>query len=253
MSLYRGTRRSSPRSPPTSEVRRRRSRRRSSRSGSPSLVVVALGVVFSQVNYALSDRVLTQSCIEQQISPEDNGAIGVCNIVEALDGPAHDRIALPGDRARGPRAGPRPRHLPADGFRSGGGTTRSPARSSGSQGDPPGDRHPVVPVGEPRAVRQALPQLRGSRGLRRRVRPRGPEHPDPRVRRGARRHRDRPRPGRARRSRSGERSGPQRAIYINFFRGTPLIWQLVAGYFLLLFGFGIRSVGVRRRRSSCSR
>jgi polar amino acid transport system permease protein len=28
--------------------------------------------------------------------------------------------------------------------------------------------------------------------------------------------------------------------YINFFRGTPLIWQLVTGYFLLLFGFGIR-------------
>jgi His/Glu/Gln/Arg/opine family amino acid ABC transporter permease subunit len=29
-------------------------------------------------------------------------------------------------------------------------------------------------------------------------------------------------------------------VYINFFRGTPLIWQLVAGYFLLLFGFGVR-------------
>ena len=29
-------------------------------------------------------------------------------------------------------------------------------------------------------------------------------------------------------------------IYINFFRGTPLIWQLVTGYFLLLFGFGLR-------------
>ena len=29
-------------------------------------------------------------------------------------------------------------------------------------------------------------------------------------------------------------------IYINFFRGTPLIWQLVTGYFMLLFGFGIR-------------
>jgi polar amino acid transport system permease protein len=28
-------------------------------------------------------------------------------------------------------------------------------------------------------------------------------------------------------------------IYINFFRGTPLIWQLVTGYFMLLFGFGI--------------
>ena len=28
-------------------------------------------------------------------------------------------------------------------------------------------------------------------------------------------------------------------IYINFFRGTPLIWQLITGYFVLLFGFGI--------------
>jgi His/Glu/Gln/Arg/opine family amino acid ABC transporter permease subunit len=34
---------------------------------------------------------------------------------------------------------------------------------------------------------------------------------------------------------------PARA-YINFFRGTPLIWQLTAVYFLLPFGFGIRGV-----------
>jgi polar amino acid transport system permease protein len=32
---------------------------------------------------------------------------------------------------------------------------------------------------------------------------------------------------------------PARA-YINFFRGTPLVWQLSAGYFLFLFGFQIR-------------
>jgi polar amino acid transport system permease protein len=29
-------------------------------------------------------------------------------------------------------------------------------------------------------------------------------------------------------------------IYINFFRGTPLIWQLFTGYFMVLFGFGLR-------------
>ena len=29
-------------------------------------------------------------------------------------------------------------------------------------------------------------------------------------------------------------------VYINFFRGTPLIWQLAAFYFLLLFGFEVR-------------
>ena len=55
--------------------------------GIAALVVIALGVVVSQVNYALSDRVLTQNCLDEQISPEDNGAIGVCNIVEALEDP----------------------------------------------------------------------------------------------------------------------------------------------------------------------
>ena len=55
--------------------------------GIASLVVITLGVVVSQVNYALSDRVLTQNCLDEQISPEDNGAIGVCNIVEALEDP----------------------------------------------------------------------------------------------------------------------------------------------------------------------
>ena len=29
-------------------------------------------------------------------------------------------------------------------------------------------------------------------------------------------------------------------VYINFFRGTPLIWQLATFYFLLLFGFEVR-------------
>ena len=33
--------------------------------------------------------------------------------------------------------------------------------------------------------------------------------------------------------------GPART-YINFFRGTPLIWQLATFYFLLLFGFQLR-------------
>jgi polar amino acid transport system permease protein len=28
--------------------------------------------------------------------------------------------------------------------------------------------------------------------------------------------------------------------YINFFRGTPLVWQLSAGYFLFLFGLNVR-------------
>jgi His/Glu/Gln/Arg/opine family amino acid ABC transporter permease subunit len=28
-------------------------------------------------------------------------------------------------------------------------------------------------------------------------------------------------------------------MYINFFRGTPLIWQLATGYFIVLLGFGV--------------
>ena len=55
--------------------------------GIASLVVIAVGVLFSQVNYAFSDRVMTQYCLDQQISPEDNGGIGVCNIIEALQDP----------------------------------------------------------------------------------------------------------------------------------------------------------------------
>ena len=55
--------------------------------GIASLVVIALGVLFSQVNYAFSDREITQYCIDQQISPDDNGGIGVCNIIEALQDP----------------------------------------------------------------------------------------------------------------------------------------------------------------------
>ncbi len=55
--------------------------------GVASLVVVVGGLLASQLNYALSERALTQSCIEEGISPDDNGAIGVCNIVEALRDP----------------------------------------------------------------------------------------------------------------------------------------------------------------------
>lgn len=34
-------------------------------------------------------------------------------------------------------------------------------------------------------------------------------------------------------------------VYINFFRGTPLIWQLSFFYFLFLFGFELRELGQR--------
>ena len=107
--------------------------------------------------------------------------------------PAHDGVALPRRRFGWPGPGPRPRLLPAHGHR----TAEGPCdhrRGARVAGHPPGDRHPVVPVGQPRTVRQALPQFRRSRGVRKRVRPRCPQHLDAGVRRGARRHRDRPHP-----------------------------------------------------------
>ena len=46
---------------------------------------------------------------------------------------------------------------------------------------------------------------------------------------------------------SGRRAARAPArIYVNFFRGTPLIWQLATFYFLLLFGFEVQAVGVQR-------
>jgi polar amino acid transport system permease protein len=56
--------------------------------GIASLVLVIGGVAFTQLNYALSDRVLTASCIEAKLTPDITGAVGVCNIVEALRSPA---------------------------------------------------------------------------------------------------------------------------------------------------------------------
>jgi polar amino acid transport system permease protein len=42
------------------------------------------GTAFVQINYALSDRVLTQDCIDLGITADITGAVGVCNIVEGL-------------------------------------------------------------------------------------------------------------------------------------------------------------------------
>ena len=56
--------------------------------GIASLICVLGGVAFTQLNYAVSDRVLTKTCIDVGLTPEITGALDVCNIVEALRSPA---------------------------------------------------------------------------------------------------------------------------------------------------------------------
>jgi polar amino acid transport system permease protein len=49
-----------------------------------AIVAVLGGTVFVQLNYALSPRVVTQDCAELGVTPDLTGALGVCNIVEGL-------------------------------------------------------------------------------------------------------------------------------------------------------------------------
>jgi len=206
--------------------------------GIASLVIIAAGIVFSQVNYTLSDRVLTRNCIEEEISPEDNGAIGVCNIVEALQDPATSGALYLGIG------------LGAAALVLGAGTYRrmdSKRRRDdaitgavlGSQG--------VLLAAFVLWFRSASPGLFAKHFL---------NFADLEgywgsfVRAATKT---------LTLAFAGELGGiviglvlgvlalssrrvvraPAR-IYINFFRGTPLIWQLITGYFMLLFGFGIR-------------
>lgn len=206
--------------------------------GVASLVVVTLGVLIAQVNYALSDRVLTRSCVEQEISPEDNGAIGVCNIVEALGDPVTS-VSLYAGIGLGAVA----MVLGITTYRR---MDTKRRRDHAITGAVLGSQGVLLAL----AIlwfRSATPglfskhflnfaDLEGYAGA---------------FVRGAR--------NTLILAFSGEIGGiviglilgvitisprasvraPAR-IYINFFRGTPLIWQLVTGYFLLLFGFGVR-------------
>jgi len=206
--------------------------------GIASLVIIAAGIMFSQVNYALSDRVLTRNCIEEEISPEDNGAVGVCNIVEALQDPVTSGalylgiglgvIALVLGAGTYRRMDSKRRRdnaitgavLGAQGillaafvlwFRS-----ASPglfAKHFLNFADLEGYWGSFVRAATKTLTLAFAGELGGiviglvlgvlALSSRRVVR------------------------------------APAR-IYINFFRGTPLIWQLITGYFMLLFGFGIR-------------
>src|SRR5512132_1620003 len=205
--------------------------------GIASLVVIALGVIVSQVNYALSDRVLTQNCIDEEISPKDNGAIGVCSIVEALDDPL-----TTGALYLGIGLGGFALVLGASTYRRMDSKRR---RDQAITGAVLGSQAVLLAI----AIlwfRSATPglfakhflnfaDLQGYGGA---------------FVRGAK--------NTLILAFTGEMGGiviglvlgilvlsQRRAVrapartYINFFRGTPLIWQLVTGYFLLLFGFGL--------------
>jgi glutamine transport system permease protein len=206
--------------------------------GIASLVVVVVGVLASQVNYALSDRSLTSACVEESISQDDNGAIGVCNIVEAL----RDPLAT-GSLYLGIGLGAAAAVLGAATYRGMDSKRRRDHAVTGAVLGAQGALLAAVIL----YFRSADPalfsknflnfaDLEGSLGA---------------FVRGA--------GNTLLLAFAGELGGiliglflgvltlsryrsvraPAR-MYINFFRGTPLIWQLSAGYFVLLLGFEIR-------------
>ena len=206
--------------------------------GIASLVVITLGIVFTQTNYALSDRVMTRYCIDQEISPKDNGGIGVCNIIEALQDPVTTGTVYAGIV------------LGAIALVLGSSTYRrmdsKRKRDQAITGAILGSQGILLAafILWFRAVSPGLfakhflnfADLQGYGGA---------------FLRGIR--------NTLVLAFAGELGGiviglilgvltlskrrvvraPAR-IYINFFRGTPLIWQLFTGYFMLLFGFGLR-------------
>jgi His/Glu/Gln/Arg/opine family amino acid ABC transporter permease subunit len=206
--------------------------------GIASLVVITLGIVFTQTNYALSDRVMTQYCLDQEISPKDNGGIGVCNIIEALQDPVTS-----GTVYAGIVLGAIALVLGASTYRR---MDSKRKRDQAITGAILGSQGILLAafVLWFRAVSPGLfakhflnfADLQGYGGA---------------FLRGIR--------NTLVLAFAGELGGiviglilgvltlskrrvvraPAR-MYINFFRGTPLIWQLFTGYFMLLFGFGLR-------------
>jgi polar amino acid transport system permease protein len=205
--------------------------------GIASLVVITVGVLFSQLNYAFSDRVMTQYCIDQEISPDDNGGIGVCNIIEALQDPTTSGALYLGIGLGGLAlvlGGSTYKRMDSKRKRDHAIT----GAVLGSQGVLLG-----LAILWFRSVSPGLfakhflnfADLHGYAGT---------------FLRGMR--------NTLVLAFAGEMGGiviglilgvltlsarrsvraPAR-LYINFFRGTPLIWQLITGYFLLLFGFGL--------------
>jgi polar amino acid transport system permease protein len=206
--------------------------------GIASIVLVAGGIIASQLNYALSDRVLTRTCIDLAISPEDDGAIGVCNIVEALRDPL-----TTGSLYVGIGMGALVMVLGIATYRR---MDTRRRRNQAITGAVLGSQAILLAI-VVLWFRSTSPGLFTKHFL---------NFADLEGYGGAF--------VRAAKNTlilafAGEMGGiaiglilgvlalsqhravraPAR-IYINFFRGTPLIWQLVTGYFMLLFGFGIR-------------
>jgi polar amino acid transport system permease protein len=204
-----------------------------------SIVAVLGGTAFVQLNYAFSDRVVTQDCIELGITPDLTGAVGVCNIVEGLRSDAETFFLYGGIL------------LGLGGVALGWGTYKRMDSIRRREQAVTGAILGVTAIGIAVVLllfRAGRPDLFAKHFLNFTVL--DPYFPGAffaamkntvilafvgeiggiaiglllsimalSKRRAAR--------------------APARA-YINFFRGTPLIWQLATAYFLLLFGFEIK-------------
>ena len=207
--------------------------------GIAAIAAVLGGLVVVQANYALSDRVLTRACVGLGLQRDTTGAVGVCNIVEALRSVEMTVLLYAGIA------------LGVAGMALGWGTyKRMDSRRRREQAVTGAilGLQAVVIAAVLLLFRDGRPDLFAKHFLNFDVL--GPYFPRSFLnaakntlilavvgelggiviglvlailalsqRRAAR--------------------APARA-YINFFRGTPLIWQLATVYFLLLFGFEIR-------------
>jgi polar amino acid transport system permease protein len=207
--------------------------------GIVALVAVLGGTVLVQLNYALSDRVLTQACADLALTADQVGGIAVCNIVEGLRSSQETTLLYGGIL------------LGVGGMVLGWGTYKRMntirRREQAVTGAILGLTAVIIAI-VILAFRAGRPDLFAKHFL-------NFEFLDTYF------------PGAFLRAMKntvilafvGELGGviiglvlsimalskrraaraPAR-VYINFFRGTPLIWQLAAFYFLLLFGFEIK-------------
>jgi His/Glu/Gln/Arg/opine family amino acid ABC transporter permease subunit len=204
-----------------------------------SVASVLGGTAFVQLNYAFSDRVITQDCIDLGITADLTGGVGVCNIVEGIRSSAETFFLYGGIL------------LGLGGLALGWGTYKRMDSIRRREQAITGAILGLTAVGIAVVLllfREGRPDLFAKHFLNFAVL--GPYFPGAFLaamkntvilafageiggiiiglllsvmvlskRRAAR--------------------APARA-YINFFRGTPLIWQLAFAYFLLLFGFEIK-------------
>jgi polar amino acid transport system permease protein len=204
-----------------------------------AVVAVLGGTTLVQLNYGLSDRVITQDCIELGITPDITGGTGVCNIVEGLRSQTETYFLYGGIL------------LGLAGMALGWGTYKRMDTIRRREQAITGAILGLTALGIALVLllfRAGRPDLFAKHFLNFAVL--GPYFPGQFLaamkntvilafvgeiggimiglllsimalskRRAAR--------------------APARA-YINFFRGTPLIWQLATAYFLLLFGFEIK-------------